>query len=144
MAIDKEGGGGQARSLVPLLTGAGALGVGLAVMLLEGDRTDALVSATAIILFGTLLQGVMSALRAISAAVRSGNDMQARSTLRLAAAMAGITALAVGAAVLTESATPAGQNFSVAIGMVLFAGVLNLFGGLVSARYAAAVERRLY
>lgn len=143
MAVSVEKGGPQGPPLVPILTGAGALGVGLAVMLLEGDRTDALVCATAVILFGTLVQGIVSAQRAISAAVRAGNALQARSTLRLAVAMSGVTALAVGLAVLSERPAIGLQDFTAAIGMVLIAGILNLFGGGVSGRYAAAVERHL-
>jgi hypothetical protein len=57
--------------------------------------------------------------------------------------MGAMTALAVGIAVLGVHAALGTQDFATAIGLTLGAGVLNLICGLVSARYAAAVDRHL-
>jgi hypothetical protein len=131
------------RSLVPALTAICALVVGVVVMGIEGDRRDAVVSIAAIVLIGTLLQGALGIERAIIAAVRAGHVRQARSTVRLAMVMGAMTALAVGIAVLGVRAALGTQDFATAMGLTLSAGALNLICGLLSARYAAAVERHL-
>jgi hypothetical protein len=57
--------------------------------------------------------------------------------------MVGVTALALGIAVLGVRAALGTRDFAAAIMLVLGAGILNLICGLLSARYAAAVERHL-
>jgi hypothetical protein len=142
MALRAEG-STNSRSLVPALTGLCALVVGLGIVLIEGSRTDAVVSIAAVVLIGTLVQGALAAERAMVAAVRAGHVRQARSSLRLAMAMAGVTALALGVAVLGVRAALGTREFAAAFMLVLGAGVLNLLCGLLSARYAATVERHL-
>jgi hypothetical protein len=137
----RTGGSTNSRSLVPSLTGFCALVVGLGIVLIEGNRTDAVVSIAAVVLIGTLVQGALAAECAIVAAVRAGHVRQARSSLRLAMAMAGVTALALGIAVLGVRAALGTQDFAAAIMLLLGAGILNLICGLLSAKYAAAVGR---